>query len=160
VDPYQIGDILVQPPIAAAATNAADFKYLAGDLYVATYVADGTAGAPFDFNRGLVELLRLKIHSLAGTWQVTSAYYGEERVHPDLLLVEEANGAIAARWGSYNPNVSYGARGYILDFTLDRFHYVYELDSLTADRFSGYYHCYQDGTVPIDEGAVMGVRVR
>ncbi|MBN2232803.1 MAG: hypothetical protein JW781_08310 [Deltaproteobacteria bacterium] len=160
VDPYQLGDIPVQPPIAAAATNAGDFKYLAGDLYVATYVADGTAGVPFDFNRGLVELLKLKIHSLAGTWQVTSTYYGEERVHADLLRVEESHGAVTARWGSYRPAIGYGTgEGYQLEFTLSGYRYVYGIDHLTADRFSGYYRCYYNGT-PVDEGLVSGVRVQ
>ncbi|MEA3240963.1 MAG: hypothetical protein U9P37_05245, partial [Pseudomonadota bacterium] len=163
VDGYRFGDFPVQPPITASATNAVDFKYLAGDMYIATYITDDTTSQPFNFNLGLVELLKLKINSLSGSWQVTSSYNGGNRVHADLLQVQEENGNISAQWDRYSPiDISYDETdsAYRIEFSLGAYHYTYMIDQLTADNFSGYYHCEYDGTVVVDQAAVSGVRVQ
>ncbi len=162
-DSFMFGNtIAIHPPNDTPYNCAADFKYLTGNLYVATYIADGIPGVPFDFNRGLVELLWLKINSLSGNWRVTSEYYGENRVHPALLQVQENSGIINAQWRNYNPSISYSATesAYKLDFTVSGYHYIYTINQLTADSFSGSYHCECNGTVIVDQAGVSGVRVQ
>ncbi len=154
--------ISIQPPDDTPYNCAADFKYLTGNLYVATYITDGTPGMPFDFNRGLVELLWLKINNLNGSWRVTSEYYGENRVHSTLLQIQENNGIINAQWGNYHPTISYSTTdsAYIIDFTLDGYHYTYTINQLTTSSFAGTYHCEYNGTVIVDQAGVSGVRVQ
>ena len=162
-DSFMFGNnIIIHPPDETPYNCAADFKYFTGNFYVATYIADGTAGVPFDFNRGLVELLWLKIHSLNGSWRVTSEYYDQNRVHPALLQVQESGGMIASQWGDYHPTISYSTTesAYTLDFTMSRYHYTYTINQLTADSFTGTYHCEYNGTVIVEQAGVSGVRVQ
>jgi hypothetical protein len=162
-DSFTFGNtITIQPPNDTPYNGATDFKYLAGDLYIATYIADGIPGAGFDFNRGLVELLRLTINSLNGNWRVASEYDGELRVHSALLQVQENNGVIAAQWGDYLPVINYSLTesAYIIQFTLAGYQYTYTINQLTDDSFSGFYHCEANGTVIIDQAPVNGVRVQ
>ncbi len=161
-DGFMFGPIGITPPDTTPYSCADDFKYMTGDFYVATYIADGTAGMPFNFNQGLLELLWLKIHSLNGNWQVASEYYGQNRVHSALLQVQENNGAITAQWGSYHPQISYSLTesAYIITFALGGYQYTYTINQLTADRFSGFYHCEANGSVIVDRAPVSGLRVQ
>jgi hypothetical protein len=156
------GEMPLNLPSNRPYNSSIDFRYLAGDLYLATYVADGTPGQAFDFNHGLIELQKLKIHSLAGTWRVASEYYGQTRVHPDLLQVQEAAGQLTAVWGKYHPEISYSnsESAYIIKFTLAGYQYTYVINRLDAHRFSGYYDCEYQGKQVVDHAPVSGERLR
>ena len=160
---YLFGTIPINPPVDESYNSACDFKYLEGDLYLATFLADGVAGTPFNFNLGLLELQQLNINSFGGNWQVTSSYDGQGREHADLLQVQEENGNISAQWGQYSPiDISYDETdsAYRIEFSLGAYHYTYMIDQLTADNFTGYYHCEYDGTVVVDQAPVSGIRVQ
>jgi len=162
-DDFMFGTIDITTPAETTPYSCTDdFKYMAGNLYVATYVADDTAGMPFDFNHGLIELLWLKIHSLNGSWRVTSEYYGHGREHADLLHVQEEDGTISATWSpkysnlviSYAPDES----AYLITFNVGSYNYVYKITTLDADRFSGTYTCTANGEIVAQDQPVCGVR--
>ncbi len=165
-DDFHFGDIIITPPDNEPFNNASDFKYMPGTLYMGTYVKDASTSGPFDFNKGLLEMQSLHINSLAGTWQVTSEYYGVKRVHPtNLVVTEDGNGNISAVWPGYNVQLFYGtdASGYVMTFSLPYngriYNYTYNITSLTADKFSGTYTCVVDGVV-LEDAPVSGVRLQ
>jgi hypothetical protein len=162
-DDISFGGIIITPPATEPYNNAADFKYMAGTLYIATYVKDPyfSAGKTFDFNQGLLEVQTLHINSLAGTWQVMSEYYGEGRVNPGLLVVSEADGNINGSWPPYPITINYGdgQAAYIIQFDIGAYHYTYTIDHLEKNSFKGSYTCTFNGTVIAPEQKVCGVRV-
>jgi hypothetical protein len=163
-DDIPFGDIIITPPSDEPYNNAADFKYLSGILYIATYVKDplSSSGKPFDFNQGLLEIQTLHINSLAGTWQVTSEYYGEGRVNPGYLVVNEANGDISASWLPYIlSGIDYGddQAAYTLQFNVGAYLYTYVIDSLEENSFKGHYVCTLNGITIAADQKVCGVRV-
>jgi len=162
-DNFMFGTIGITTPTETTPYSCTDdFKYMAGNLYVATYVADDTTGMPFDFNHGLIELLWLKIHSLNGSWRVTSEYYGQGREHADLLHVQEEDGTISATWSpkysnlviSYAPDES----AYLMTFNVGCYYYFYEITNLEADWFFGTYTCINNGEIVALDQPVCGVR--
>jgi hypothetical protein len=162
-DDVHFGTAVITPPSNKPYNNASDFKYLAGGLYIATYVKSpfSSAGKPFDFNQGLLDFEKLNINSLAGTWQVTSEYYGAGRVHPNYLVVNENNGNISASWPPYPVRISYAANqpAYVIEFDMGAYHYVYTIDSLEVNRFSGRYTVKYNNQIVADNQEVCGVRV-
>jgi hypothetical protein len=161
-DSVMFGTIPINSPSDVTYNCAADFKYLTGNLFVATYNANGTAGVPFDFNQGLMELLWLKIHSLNGDWKVTSAYNGQGREHADWLRVQEENGNISATWSPRYSNLAIryatDESAYLMTFNVGSYNYVYKITNLDADRFSGTYTCTVNGEIIAQDQPVCGVR--
>jgi len=161
---FNFGDIIITPPSDTPFNNATDFRYMPGTLYMGTYVKDASSTGAFDFNEGLLELRTLYIYSLAGTWQVTSSYYGADRVHPSHLVVTETgNGEISAVWPGYNVNIAYAkpdTSGYIITFTMNGiYNYTYKITSLTGTTFSGTYTCEVNGEV-LEDAPISGVRLQ
>jgi hypothetical protein len=160
---FNFGDIVITHPVDDY-NNASEFKYMAGIIYMATYVKDPltSSGRPFDFNQGLLEVQTLRVNSLAGVWRVTSRYYGIDRVHPGLLVVDENGGELAARWAPYPVSISYAQdeSAYEIDFTYGGYDYVYKITRLTRDSFEGSYSCYYKGEVVTENQPVSGVRVK
>ncbi|HDS15678.1 MAG TPA: choice-of-anchor D domain-containing protein [Proteobacteria bacterium] len=164
------GGIVLTPPNRETFSNGSDFKYLAGTLYLATYIKDAGMSGPFDFNKGLLEMQSLNLHSLAGTWRVTSRYYEEDKTHPTLLIVsEDGQGGLGLNWPEftgYAPEILYNpdASGYIIRFTIPagglRYQYTYKIGQLTADSFSGAYSCHVNGELQFEDQLVSGVRVK
>ena len=157
------GGIVITPPDDEVFNNASDFKYLGGTLYLATYIKNSFGGRAFDFNDGLLEMQSLNIHSLAGTWQVTSSYYGVDTVHPTFLVVTEpGNGQISATWPGYYPTMFYSedGSGYIMTFSMGIYNYTYTITSLTESTFSGSYSCVANGETIVENAPVSGVRLK
>ncbi len=163
-DNFNFGGINIQPPSDKPYVNANDFKYLAGDLYVATYIKDGSAEAiPFDFNRGLIELHKLTIHDFNGRWRVASQYDGKYSIHPNLLVVSEpGDGNISATWSPRYENLAINyapdESAYLLTFNIGSYNYVYKITSLSADKFSGTYTCTAYNQVIAKDQPVCGGR--
>jgi len=161
---FHFGNIIITPPDDTPFNNATDFKYMPGTLYIGTYVKDASCTGAFDFNKGLLELQTLHLNSFAGTWQVTSNYYGADRVRPSHLVVTETgNGEISAVWPGYNASIAYAkpnTSGYIINFSMGIYNYTYKITSLTVDKFSGTYSCIANGEVVVKDAAVSGVRLK
>jgi hypothetical protein len=160
---FHFGNIIIKPPVKNY-NNSSDFKYMGGTLYMGTFVKDPylSADTPFIFNEGLLEFQILHIRSLAGVWRVTSRYYGDDRVHPNLLSVQEQDGQVTASWPPYPVTASYSNNdaAYILDFTYRGFHYIYKINQLTTYSFKGTYSCYYRDQIIEENAPVSGERVR
>jgi len=164
---FHFGNIIITPPDDKTFNNASDFKYMPGTLYMGTYIKDADSSGPFDFNKGLLEMQSLHINSLAGTWQVTSRYYGVDQVHPTNLVVTEAgDGSISAIWPGYNVTMSYAnnTSGYVMTFSMAAgngiiYNYTYNITSLSEDEFTGTYSCIANGEVVVDDEPVTGLRL-
>jgi hypothetical protein len=158
---FHFGEVVITPKDDGDFNNATDFKYMSGTLYIATYVKDASISGAFDFNSDLIEMQMLHINSLAGTWQVTSSYYGEDRVHSSKLVVTESgDGNISAVWPGYNVNMSYGAGEYVMTFSMGAYNYTYKITSLTADKFSGTYSCIANGENVVVDAPMSGIRLK
>lgn len=162
-DDFHFGGIIITPPGDTAFNNATDFKYMPGTLYMGTYVKDASSSSgAFDFNVGMLEIQSFNINSLAGTWQLTSRYNNENRVHPTNLVVSETgDGNISAVWPGYNVFMMYGTDDsgeYWMGFSIGAYQYIYQLKSLTENTFSGTYSCIVNGEYLLNE-PVCGVRV-
>ncbi len=155
------GNIIITPTSdKESVNNAADFKYMPGILYVATYLKDPSVIGMFDFNEGLLEMQVLSINSLNGTWKVISRYNGENRMHAASLEVNEpGDGNISAVWPGYNVGMDYGSdeSAYIMNFSIGIYNYIYKITSLTNDSFTAEYSCTANGEV-LDSQPVCGVR--
>ncbi len=162
-DDFNFGGIIITPPDDAVFNNASDFKYMGGTLYMATYVKNASSGGVFDFNKGLLEMQSLNIHSLSGTWQVTSRYYDVDMVHSTYLVVTEpGDGQISATWPGYYPTMVYSedGSGYVMTFSIGVYDYTYKISALTEDTFSGSYTCIANGVVVAEDEPVSGVRLK
>lgn len=160
---FNFGNIIINPPDDEVFNNASDFKYMGGTLYIATYIKNAFSGGAFDFNKDLLEMQSLNIHSLAGTWQVTSSYYGVDRVHSTFLEVTEpGDGSISAIWPPYYPTMAYSSQesGYVMTFNMGIYVYTYKITSLTEDSFAGSYTCVANGVIIAENEPVSGVRVK
>ena len=136
---------------------------MGGTLYMATYVKNASSGGVFDFNKGLLEMQSLNIHSLSGTWQVTSRYYDVDMVHSTYLVVTEpGDGQISATWPGYYPTMVYSedGSGYVMTFSIGVYDYTYKISALTEDTFSGSYTCIANGVVVAEDEPVSGVRLK
>ena len=160
---FHFGNIVIKPPVKDY-NNSSDFKYMEGVLYMGTFVKDPylSQGQPFAFDEGLLEFQILNIRSLAGVWRVTSRYYGVDRVHRNLLSVQEKDGQISATWPPYPVKASYAnsEAAYILDFTYGGYHYIYKIGQLTAYSFKGTYSCYYRDQIIEENAPVSGERIR
>ncbi len=161
-DEIHFGNIVIRPPSDGVYNNAADFRYMPGTLYIATYVKDpyASAGKPFAFDQGLLEVQTLHINSLAGDWQVTSCYYEQARTHlAQLHITEPGDGSLSAVWPGYNrPQISYGEDEYRLEFSLGSYHYTYRINELTASTFKGSYSCEVNGETVVSGAPFCAVR--
>ncbi|MEA3332615.1 MAG: hypothetical protein U9Q58_03345, partial [Pseudomonadota bacterium] len=156
------GNIAITPPDDTAFNNASDFKYMGGTLYMGSYVKDASGTGAFDFNQSLLEMQIFNIHSLNGTWRVTSSYYGVDRVHATHLVVTEpGDGQISAFWPPYPQTMAYatGESGYVMTFNMGVYEYTYKITSLTEDTFTGSYTCIAGGVVIAEDELVSGVRL-
>ncbi len=159
---FHFGNIIITPPNNEPFNNASDFKYMPGTLYMGTYVKDANSSGAFDFNKGLLEMQSLHINSLAGIWQVTSSYYGADRIHPtNLVVTEDGDGNISAFWPGYNVSLAYAddASGYVMTFSVGIYHYTYNITSLTEKKFTGTYTCIANGEV-LEDAPMSGVRLK
>ena len=160
---FNFGDIVITPPGEEVFNNASDFKYMGGTLYMATYVKNAPGSGVFDFNQGLLEMQSLNIHSLAGTWQVTSSYYDIDRVHSTFLdVTEPGDGQISATWPGYAPTMAYSdiESGYVMTFSIGVYEYTYKITALTEDSFTGCYTCIVNGVIIAEDELVSGVRLK
>ncbi len=161
---FMFGGIPIEiPPAPKVYNNASDFKFMPGVLYTATFVKDPgeNHGIPFRFDQGLLEFQALKIYPLAGTWRVTSHYMGVDRVHANALTVTENNGQISAVWPPYPVVAHYNRQGpgYILEFSMGAYHYVYKIEKVTKYGFTGSYSCYYQDQVVEQDSPVKGERL-
>ena len=154
---------IITPPDDTPFNNASDFKYMNGTLYMGSYIKEAPGSVPFDFNKGLLEMQSLIIHSLNGTWKVTSSYYGVDRVHSSHLVVTEpGDGNISAIWPGYDVTMIYGEgeSGYVMTFNMEVYEYTYKITAMTEDTFTGTYTCIADGVVIAEGEPVSGVRLK
>ncbi|MBN2808903.1 MAG: choice-of-anchor D domain-containing protein, partial [Deltaproteobacteria bacterium] len=160
---FKFGNIIITKPDNEVFSNASDFKFLNGTLYIATYINNSATGTSFNFNKGLLEMQSLNIHSLAGTWQVKSMYLGEFKLHPaKLVITEPGDGSISAKWNPQYKNLkidySEDSSYYFITFNIGAYNYKYWIKYLPADEFLGFYTCECNGEILEDFTPVCGLR--
>jgi len=92
--------------------------------------------------------IQLHIHSIAGQWQVTDEFNGQEYQHSAPLIISEGLEGLSASWGDYHPQISYGDginSLYEINFVYLGVYYRYVINYLEAGIFSGLWSYSLDG---------------